>query len=93
MQQQPVKATRLENFPISFFAMVMGLAGLTIAWEKAQHLAGMDLHIDGILVGITAAVFVALVLFYASKTLRYREAVATELQHPIKLNFFPTISI
>ncbi len=28
---------RLENFPISFFSTVMGLAGLTIAWEKIQH--------------------------------------------------------
>ena len=47
MQQGLVKATRLENFPISFFAMMMGLAGLTIAWEKAQHLLGNDLHING----------------------------------------------
>jgi tellurite resistance protein len=27
---------RLENFPISFFAAVMGLAGLTIAWGYAE---------------------------------------------------------
>ena len=37
---------RLENLPISFFAMIMGLAGLTIAWEKAQVLFGLDLGIN-----------------------------------------------
>ena len=26
--------TRLQNFPISFFAMIMGLSGLTIAYFK-----------------------------------------------------------
>jgi tellurite resistance protein len=93
VQQEVVKAKRLENFPISFFSMVMGLAGLTIAWEKAQHLMGKDLHINAGLVGVTAVVFLGLVLFYMVKLLRYREAVSKELHHPTKLNFFPTISI
>lgn len=93
MKQELEKSSRLENFPISFFAMVMGLAGLTIAWEKAQQLLGMDLHINNGLVVFTAAVFAVLVGFYVGKFLRYREAVASELSHPVKLNFFPTISI
>ena len=57
MQQQTDNPPRLENFPISFFAMVMGFAGLTIAWEKAQHLTGMELHISPLLVGVTATLF------------------------------------
>ncbi|MCB1759517.1 MAG: SLAC1 anion channel family protein [Gammaproteobacteria bacterium] len=87
------KSTRLENFPISFFAMVMGLSGLTIAWEKAQHLLGVNLHITTALVVVTTLLFTGLVLIYFSKLLRYREAVSKELSHPVKLNFFPTISI
>jgi tellurite resistance protein len=93
MQQQSDNPPRLENFPISFFATVMGFAGLTIAWEKAQHLAGMDLHITPLLVGATAAVFGVLVVLYAAKAMRYRKAVLAELHHPIKLNFFPAMSI
>jgi len=85
--------SRLENFPISFFAMVMGLSGLTIAWEKIQHVFHTDLHISPLLVGVTALVFVALAAIYGIKLLRYRAAVVGELRHPIMLNFFPTISI
>jgi tellurite resistance protein len=84
---------RLPNLPISFFAMVMGLTGLTIAWEKAQHVFGVDLHINAWLAGASAAVFVVLLLLYASKLVLYGQAVLGELRHPVKLNFFPTISI
>ena len=84
---------RLENFPISFFAAVMGLAGLTIAWEKIQHTLDIDLNINAWLVGVTATVFVILIALYAAKLVRYRHEVLKELRHPIKLNFFPAISI
>jgi tellurite resistance protein len=73
--------------------MIMGLAGLTIAWEKAQHLSGVNLHINSALVGFTSALFIALILLYSSKAVLHRHAVATELKNPVKLNFFPTISI
>ncbi|MEZ5451567.1 MAG: SLAC1 anion channel family protein [Thiothrix sp.] len=85
--------SRLAFFPISFFAMVMGLSGLTIAWEKAQHVYQLDLGISPVLAGLTALVFSAFALAYLTKTLLYREAVAQELSHPVKLSFFPTISI
>lgn len=93
MDQQSKVQSRLENFPISFFAMVMGLAGLTIGWEKFQHLNGVDLHVNLWLVGITTGVFLGLCLIYSAKLLRYRQAVVKELRHPVKLNFFPTLSI
>jgi hypothetical protein len=55
VQQGLVDSTQLENFPVSFFAMVMGLAGLTIAWEKAgrtilvishQLIQGMEFDVE-----------------------------------------------
>ncbi len=85
--------TRLENFPISFFAMVMGLAGLTIGWEKAQQVFGIDRHINIYLLGLTISIFAGLALIYGAKLISHRQAVLQELKHPIKLNFFPTISI
>ena len=86
-------ASRLEHFPISFFAMIMGLSGLTIAWEKIQHVFSLDFHITSSMAGITAVVFLALVITYVTKLLRFPDAVAQELHNPIKLNFFPAISI
>ncbi len=90
VQQQP---GRLAYFPISFFAMVMGLSGLTIGWEKAQKVLDLDLGVTPWLIGATATVFVVLSLIYAAKLVLYRGAVIEELRHPVKLNFFPTISI
>lgn len=31
------RESRLEFFPISFFATVMGLSGLTTAWQRAKN--------------------------------------------------------
>jgi len=84
---------RLANLPISFFAVVMGLSGLTIAWEKAQHVFGLNLYINPWLAGASTLVFATLVGVYGSKLLLHRSAVLGELRHPVKLNFFPTISI
>ena len=49
--------SRLAYLPISFFAMVMGLSGLTIAWEKAQHVFGVDWGISLPLTLLTSSVF------------------------------------
>jgi len=84
---------RLENFPVSFFAMIMGLSGLTIALEEAQHVAGVHFYIDSVLAWITALVFIALAVIYTKKILRHKQAVINELHHPVKLSFFPAISI
>ena len=92
-QSAAVAEARLPNLPISFFAMVMGLCGLTIAWEKAQHVFGTDLQINPWLAGTSAIVFVVLALLYLAKLLLHTSAVLGELRHPVKLNFFPAVSI
>jgi tellurite resistance protein len=93
MNSQMSRLNRLEYFPISFFAMVMGLSGLTIGWEKAQHVLALDLGITPWLLGATTVLFVLLLLLYGMKLFVYSQAVVQELRHPVKLNFFPTISI
>ncbi|MCW5698524.1 MAG: SLAC1 anion channel family protein [Rhodospirillales bacterium] len=84
---------RLRYFPISFFAMCMGLAGLTLAWEKAHHAVAVPLRPGGVLLALTALVFALLSVLYGTKLARHREAVLEELRHPVKLNFFPATSI
>lgn len=98
-QQQTIGHTiteaqlRLRNFPISFFAVILGLAGTTIAFQRAEHLVGLPFAISGFLLVVTLSVFVVIAAFYAIKAIRFPDAVKREFAHPIKINFFPTISI
>ncbi|TVO71210.1 SLAC1 anion channel family protein [Sedimenticola selenatireducens] len=86
-------ASRLQHFPVAFFSMIMGLSGLSIAWDKAHTVLIPDLDLGAVLGLLTGIVFLALALAYAAKLMRFRTAVVAELHHPIKLNFYPTISI
>ncbi|MGB0723152.1 MAG: SLAC1 anion channel family protein [Gammaproteobacteria bacterium] len=79
--------------PVSFFAMVMGLAGLTIAWEKAESVLALPAVIHLPMLALTVATFVTLAIAYTVKFTRYRPAVVAEWRHPVKLSFFPATSI
>jgi tellurite resistance protein len=85
--------TRLSNMPISFFAVVMGLCGLTLAWEKAEQATIMPFMASPYHAMIAGAVFTVLLGFYVAKYVVHREAVLKELHHPVRLSFFPAISI
>lgn len=92
-QSHAAARPRLQFFPISFFAAVLGLTGMTIAFQRAERLLGMPFAISNVLLAASLAVFVAIATFYALKAARYPNAVKREFAHPIKINFFPTISI
>ncbi len=92
-QSRAAARPRLQFFPISFFAAVLGLTGMTIAFQRAERLLGMPFAISNVLLAASLAVFVAIATFYALKAARYPDAVKREFAHPIKINFFPTISI
>lgn len=87
------ESNKLQFLPVSFFSMVMGLAGLTIAWRKMQDILQVDWGLDAVLGILSAGVFLILALLYLIKIGQHRAAVLAELRHPVKLNFFPTISI
>lgn len=84
---------RLANFPISFFATVMGLSGLALATLRLEHFTGAA-HVAsfGVLV-LAAVVFVTIGAVYLIKVRRHPAEVHAEWRHPIKIAFFPTISI
>jgi tellurite resistance protein len=87
------QTNRLAYFPISFFATVMGLSGLCIAWENAEQTFGLPFQLASALLPFTALVFCILLALYLTKLSRYPQEVVKELNHPVKLNFFPAISI
>ena len=87
------EAGRLAHFPVSLISVVMGLTGLAIAWQKAQHALGASPLVWLVLAVLASATFVALLGLYALKMQRFPDAVRAEWQHPVRVNFFPTISI
>jgi tellurite resistance protein len=84
---------RLKHFPVAFFAIVMGLTGVSIAWHKAQSTFGIPVDMAGGLLWVAIGVFALAVGLYLAKLVRYPQAVIGEMRNPVQLNFFPTISI
>jgi tellurite resistance protein len=75
------------------FTTVMGLGGLTIATERWEQVLGLSRATSLVLLFITAAVWVAVFSTYATKLIRFPGSVKQELNHPVRLSFFPTASI
>lgn len=84
---------RLRNFPISFFAMILGMAGTTIAFQRAEHILSLPFAVSGIILIIALTCFAIVAALYTAKAIRFPAAVRQEFTNPIKINFFPTISI
>lgn len=82
-------ATRLQNFPVSFFATTMGMAGMTLAAQRM----GYGEILGRALFAATAGLFCLLSAVYVRKALTFATAVAEEWRHPVRISFFPTISI
>lgn len=90
---QHAPTSRLAHFPVTFFAITMGLLGLTLALHAAEPFyrwAG-PLGNAAMLVSMVAMGVIALI--YLAKVLRHPDEVRAEWHHPVKLAFFPTISI
>ncbi len=85
--------SRLRLFPVSFFAIVMGLAGLAIAWKRAEVVFHPPFAVSCALEFVAVAAFVVVAAAYAMKLATHPAEVARELRHPVKINFFPTVSI
>ncbi len=89
----PQTISRLKSFPISWFAMIMGLSGFSIAWMRAEHILHLPFAVSPILLSVTIALFAGLTAVYLLKIIRYPEAVQGEINHPVKIAFLPTFSI
>jgi len=85
--------SKLEHYPITIFAIIMGLSGLTLAVQSAGHNLGFGPGLAHGLYGITGFLFFLLLMGYAAKCLQYPQAVLAEWRHPVKMAFFPAVSI
>lgn len=91
--QTPQPAARLPHFPVPFFASVMGLTGLSLALHATEMQAGWPGGASRVVLIAAIATFLTLGLIYTLKALRHPQAVQAEWRHPVKLAFFPAISI
>ena len=89
----PDAGSRLEHFPVPFFGVVMGLAGLTLALHAAETALERHLGLASATYWLALGVGVVIATLYLLKGLRHPQAVAQEWHHPVRLAFFPAISI
>lgn len=70
---KPREESRLHHFPVSFFAIIMGLSGLTLAWRAA----GQSLFPNGYLYlgSVSTLVMCIVTIFYLAKMIRHPLAV------------------
>lgn len=85
--------SRLMHFPITFFATTMGFGGFTLALRAAAGPLGLGPVPYQLMLGLTAALFCLVALVYALKAATHWKEVKAEWHHPIRLAFFPTISV
>lgn len=86
-------ASRLAHFPVSFFAVVMGLAGSTIAWQRAETVFHLPFVLSPALALLSVLVLIAITSVYLLKAVRHPGEIVKEFRHPVRRNFFPAISI
>lgn len=90
------EGSRLQFFPITFFATVMGLTGFTIALGRFAEIFELHIYIYGLVKGLVFSVtawYFFLISIYIAKYFKYPEEVKKDFNHPIKMNFIPTVSI
>lgn len=84
---------RLENFPITLLATVMGLGGLAIVLLKLGHVAGFEAPVGRVVLYAVTFWFVGVFALYLAKLVRHPQEVRKEFRHPVRVNFFPALSI
>jgi tellurite resistance protein len=90
---QKDELNRFKFFPIMMFAIIMGLSGLAIVYEKAHEIFETPKFIGDGLLMLDIIVFATILLVYLSKLLKYKQEVKKEFNHPVRINFFATVSI
>ncbi len=94
MQKESISTShKLQFFPIMMFAIIMGMGGLSIMYQKAALFLGLSSWIGYILMGITSVLFIVISSIYTAKIIWYLPVVKQEFSHPVRINFFAAVSI
>ncbi len=93
MEKRESKNSKLQHFPIMLFAITMGFGGLTLAYKKAAEILFVPLFFYQALTFIISTLALIIFCLYLCKIIKYPKMVLQEFNHPIKINFFATISM
>lgn len=84
---------KIQYFPITAFAVIMGLTGLSIVLGKFTHMQWLP---EGLWMGallFVSALFVLISIMYGLKAMLFSHEAKADFRHPIRINFFSAISI
>lgn len=84
---------KIQYFPITSFAVVMGTTGLAIAFGKFYHLQWLPKIFYDLSIFLVMALFLLITIFYGLKMIWFPEEVKIDFHHRIRINFFSTVSI
>ncbi|GEO87366.1 MULTISPECIES: SLAC1 anion channel family protein [Alphaproteobacteria] len=91
--EKHVANSRLEHFPVTFFAIGMGMLGLTLAVNAASHAYGWPAFIGQSVLALSGTLLGLITLTYVIKLITRPAAVLEEWRHPVRIAFFPAMSI
>ena len=91
--QQDAVPARLARLPVSIFATIMGLAGLTIATEKMEVHFQTTHVMSHVMMALVVGLFAVLSVLQIMRAIKYPRAMAAEWHHPVRISFFPAIPI
>ena len=87
-------ATPLKFLFPGWYAIVMGLSGLSLAWHRASPLMGEPAQAASLAIGLfAAAVFAALAVATVLRGLRHADAWREDRMHPVRHPFIATLPI
>ena len=89
----PAQHSRLAHFPITFFATGMGMMGLTLALRAAETSFQTGHAVSQVVLALSVVMLAAVILGFLAKALRHPAEIAAEWHHPVRIAFFPAISI
>ncbi len=90
----PGHATPLKFLGPPWFAVVMGLAGLALAWHRAVPLMGEMAGAAALVLGVlAAAAFLLLAVLTVLRLSRHPAACAEDLRHPVRHAFVAALPV
>ena len=85
--------SRIAYYPVTFFAIGMGMLGLTLAVRAAERAFALPNLASPAVLVVSVVMLAAVALGYGVKALAHPAEVRAEWHHPVRIAFFPAISI
>lgn len=85
--------SRLAHFPVTFFSIGMGMMGLTLATRAAETAFARGHGVSLGVLAVSVILLGAVTLGYLLKAMIHPAEVAAEWHHPVRIAFFPAVSI